>query len=200
MRLFAGLAMLLLAVCFATDALAHASLVSVEPRDGSVLAQAPSRVELRFNENVTAGAVRVIDAAGTLRNDAKIEAAAETIAVTLPDGLPSGTSMVSYRVISQDGHPVTGTVTFSVGVPTATAMPTEASANIDVLIWLARIGLYVGLFAGVGGVFFIVWIGRSPAGSSVVLAALAIGLVSAVASLGLLGLDVLGLPLSGIVG
>jgi copper transport protein len=200
MRLFAGLAMLLLAVCFATDALAHASLVSVEPRDGSVLAQAPSRVELRFNENVTAGAVRVIDAAGTLRNDAKIEAAAETIAVTLPDGLPPGTSMVSYRVISQDGHPVTGTVTFSVGVPTATAMPADASANIDVLIWLARIGLYVGLFAGVGGVFFIAWIGRSPAGSSVVLAALAIGLVGAVASLGLQGLDVLGLPLSGIFG
>src|SRR5271154_3879878 len=123
MRLAAALATLLLAVCFATDVLAHASLVFAEPRDGSVLAQAPSRVELRFNESVTAGAVHVIDAAGKLRDDAKIEALAETIAVTLPDGLPRGTSMVSYRVISQDGHPVAGTVTFSVGAPTAKTIP-----------------------------------------------------------------------------
>jgi copper transport protein len=199
MRLVAGLAMLLLALCFGTEASAHASLVSAEPRDGSVLAQAPKRVELRFNESVTAGAVHVIDADGRLRGDATIDATAETILVTLPDGLPRGTSIVSYRVISQDGHPVTGAVTFSVGAPTAAAAPADTSANIDALIWLARIGLYIGLFAGVGGVFFVAWIGRSDAGSSAVRAALAVGLFGAVASLGLQGLDVLGLPLSGIV-
>src|ERR1700704_5898530 len=199
MRLIVGLATLLLVVCFGTKASAHASLVSAEPRDGSVLAQAPKRVELRFNESVTAGAVRVIDADGRLRGDAAVDATAETILVTLPDGLLPGTSIVSYRAISQDGHPVTGAVTFSVGAPTATGAPADTSANIDALIWLARIGLYIGLFAGVGGVFFVAWIGRSDAGSSAVRAALAVGLFGAVASLGLSGLDVLGLPFSGIV-
>src|SRR5216683_2280527 len=197
MRLIAALATLLLVACFASEALAHASLVSVEPRDGSLLTQAPKRIELRFNESVTAGAVNLIDADGQLRGDAAVEATADAVVVKVPDGLPRGTSIVSYRVISQDGHPVTGSVTFSVGAPTATAMPADTGANIDVLIWLARIGLYVGLFAGVGGVFFIAWIARSPTGSGAVLAALAIGLFSAVASLGLQGLDVLGLPLSG---
>jgi copper transport protein len=198
MRLVAGLALLLLAACFATEATAHASLVSVEPPDGSVLAQAPKRLELRFSESVTAGAVNVIDAAGTLRSDAAVDATADSVVITLPEGLPQGTSIVSYRVISQDGHPVAGAVTFSVGAATAMAMPADASGNINGLIWLARIGLYVGLFAGIGGVFFIAWIGRSPAGSSAVQAALAIGLVSSVASLAFQGLDVLGLPLSAI--
>ena len=32
----------------------------------------------------------------------------ETIVITLPDNLPRGTQIVSYRVISADGHPVGG--------------------------------------------------------------------------------------------
>jgi len=152
MRLVAGLALFLFVACFASEAFAHAALVSVEPPDGSVLAQAPKRLELRFSESVTAGAVNLIDAAGRLRGDAAVDATADSVVVTLPEGLPQGTSIVSYRVISQDGHPVTGAVTFSVGAATATAMPADASGNINGLIWLARIGLYIGLFAGVGGV------------------------------------------------
>jgi copper transport protein len=200
MRVVAGLVtVLLLVACFATEALAHASLVSVEPRDGSVLTEAPKRIELRFSESVTAGAINLIDAQGRLRVDATVEANAESVTVTPPQGLPRGTSIVSYRVISEDGHPVTGSVTFTVGEPTATAMPANASAGIDALIWLARVCLYAGLFGGVGGAFFVSWIGRSAIGSNVVMAASIIGLVGATVSLGLQGLDVLGLPLSRIL-
>jgi copper transport protein len=199
MRLIAGLATLLLVVCSATDVLAHAALASVEPGDGSVLADPPKRIELHFSEGVTAGAVNLIDAQGKLRGDARVETTADSIVVTPPPALPPGTSIVSYRVISQDGHPVTGSVTFSVGAPSATTMPANSDATINALIWLARIGLYLGLFAGVGGAFFIAWIGQSLAGSSAVLGALILGLVGAVVSLGLEGLDLLGLPLSGLV-
>ena len=52
------LAALLLLVCFAGEASAHASLAFAEPRDGTVLAQPPKTVQLRFNESVTAGAVK----------------------------------------------------------------------------------------------------------------------------------------------
>ena len=55
---------LLLVACFAGEASAHASLVFADPRDGTVLAQAPKMVQLRFNESVTAGAVNLIDATG----------------------------------------------------------------------------------------------------------------------------------------
>ncbi|MBV8927395.1 MAG: CopD family protein [Bradyrhizobium sp.] len=197
MRLFAFAAALLLLVGCAGEASAHASLAFSEPRDGVVLTQAPKTVQLRFNESVTAGAVSLIDASGKLRSDAIVEAGGETIKITPPLDLPQGTQIVSYRVISADGHPVAGSITFSIGQPTANRPPPQSRAGIEGLIWLTRVGLYLGLFAGIGGVFFVNWIARERAASRVILVALVVGIISAVASLGLQGLDLLGLPLSG---
>ena len=90
MRLVAAVAALLLVVCGATGAFAHASLVATEPRDGSMVAQAPKTVRLRFNEPVTPAVIRVIDSEGTMRDDAAVHAADETIEITLPDGLARG--------------------------------------------------------------------------------------------------------------
>src|SRR5262249_41832495 len=120
MRLLAALATLLLVAGFATGASGHAALVSVEPASGSILASAPKAVELRFKEAVTPGAIRRIDGAGRARDEARVSASGETISVAMPADLPQGTAVVSYRVISQDGHPVAGSVIFSVGAPTAT--------------------------------------------------------------------------------
>lgn len=196
MRSLALVAALLLLVGFAGEASAHASLVFADPRDGTVLAQAPQTVQLRFNESVTAGAVNLIDAAGKQRSDAVVDAKDEAINVTLPADLPKGTQIVSYRVISADGHPVAGAITFSIGEPSENKPPQDTGEGINGLIWLTRIGLYLGLFAGIGGMFFGNWIAREKAASRVILASLIVGVVSAVASLGLQGLDVLGLPLS----
>ncbi|OAE97314.1 copper-binding protein [Bradyrhizobium centrolobii] len=193
MRLLAALATLLLVVGFATGARAHAALVSVEPASGSILPSAPKAVELRFNEAVTPGAIRLIDGAGRARDEAHVNAAGETISVAMPPDLPQGTAVVSYRVISQDGHPIAGSVIFSIGAPTATKPPANADSGLNTLIWLARIGLYLGLFVGVGGVFFARWIVGSTVGMGVSRAALIVGLFGATASLGLLGTDLLGL-------
>lgn len=196
MRLLAALATLLLVVGFATGASAHAALVAVEPASGSMLATAPKAVELRFNEAVTPGAIRLIDGAGRARDDARVSASGETISVAMPPELPLGTAVVSYRVISQDGHPVAGSVIFSIGMPTGTQPPANVDRGLNVLIWLTRVGLHLGLFVGVGGVFFARWVAWSMTGMTVPRFALAIGLPSAVASLGVLGLDLLGLPLA----
>jgi copper transport protein len=198
MRIAATLAILWLAICSSTPAFAHASLAASTPRDGAVLTAPPKRVELRFNEKVMAGAVHLVDATGKLREDATVDATDETIAVSVPADLPQGTSIVSYRVISADGHPVAGSITFSVGTPTTTRPPDNANGGINALIWLARIGLYLGLFAGIGGAFFVRWIAWEKVASPLISAALVIGIVSAVASLGLQGLDLLGLSLSGL--
>ena len=119
--------------------------------------------------------------------------------MTLPDDLPRGTQVVSYRVISEDGHPVGGSLAFSVGAATGTALTPAGTGSVAGLIWLARIGVYLGLFVGVGGVFFGAWIARVPAAANVIVTTLVIGLVGAVMSLGLQGLDVLGLGLRAIV-
>ena len=50
-RVIAGFAALLMALCFATGALAHAIAGHrAEPADGSVLTQPPKTVQLHFNE------------------------------------------------------------------------------------------------------------------------------------------------------
>ncbi|WP_027579185.1 copper resistance protein CopC [Bradyrhizobium sp. Ai1a-2] len=196
-RLLAGLVALLLALCLATAAFAHASLIGTEPGDGSVVAQPPKTAQLRFSEPVAPALVKLIDANGRVRG-LTVAAVDQSLVITLPDDLPRGTQVVSYRVVSQDGHPIGGSLVFSIGAVTGAATPSNDSL-VSPLIWLARIGVYIGLFAGVGGVFFAIWIGRGPGGATAILAALYIGLVSAAASLGLQGLDLLGLPLSGIV-
>jgi copper transport protein len=195
MRLVVAVAALLLVVCGSNSAFAHASLVATEPRDGSMVAQAPKTVRLRFNEPVTPAVIRVIDSDGTTRNDAAVHAVNETIEITLPTGLPAGTQVISYRVISADGHPVAGSMMFSVGMGKSAAVPANSDSTLGVLIWLSRIGLYLGLFVGVGGVFFSAWTAEPRARSKPVAAALTLGLVSAVASLGCQGLDLLGLPI-----
>jgi copper transport protein len=194
MRLIAVLATLLSILCLATGASAHAVLVSVEPSDGSVLSLAPKSVQLRFNEAVTPAVVSMIDAAGKTRDDVTVHVVDESVVITLPDKLPRGTQVVSYRVISEDGHPVAGSMVFSIGAATGSAANPAGAGPLNGLIWLARIGVYLGLFAGVGGSFFACWIGREYVGSRLTIAALMLGLVSAVASLGLQGLDVLDLP------
>jgi len=199
MRLIACLATLLSVLCFASGASAHATLVSTDPGDGSVLALAPKSVQLRFNEAVTPAVVRVIDAAGRTRDDVTVRVTGDTIVVMLPDNLPRGTHVVSYRVTSEDGHPVAGSMVFSIGAATGAVTNESRTGSVNALIWLARIGVYLGLFVGVGGAFFICWIGLIRAGSRLISAALLTGLVSAAAALGLQGLDLLDLPPAGLL-
>jgi copper transport protein len=200
-RIAALLAVLLCGFCCSTGAFAHASLISTEPRDGGMVAQAPKTVELRFNEAVTPAVVRLIDAEGRTRDDAAVRATNETITITLPGGLPPGTQVISYRVISADGHPVSGSMVFSIGMPTGKSGRAETAPvyALAVLIWLSRIGLYLGLFVGVGGAFFESWIAMDRVRPAATIAALWLGLLGAAASLGFQGLDLLGLPLSRIV-
>lgn len=189
MRLIAGLATLLSILGFATGVYAHAVLVAAAPGDGSVVAQSPKMVQLLFNEPVAPAVIKLIDAAGRTRDDATVQATDKTILIGLPENLPQGTQIISYRVISEDGHPVAGSMMFSIGAASGTiAAPTNAG-SVAGLTWLARIGVYLGLLIGVGGAFFAAWIAPGLGGSKLVVAALVIGVFSAVAALGLQGLD-----------
>ena len=98
---------------------AHATLIEATPADGSVVANVPAEVRLRFNEPVSPVVVHLVDARGVERRDAHVEAHDAIIAIHVPADLPSGTQVVSYRVISSDGHPVGGSIVFSIGSATA---------------------------------------------------------------------------------
>ena len=114
---------------------------------------------------MTPAAVQLIDAEGRTRDDARVSAHDEPSTITLPDGLPRGTQVVSYRVISADGIRSAGSLVFSIGMRDGNgSCRPSATIRLAILIWLARIGVYLGLFAGVGGVFFCGWIARGTRG------------------------------------
>ena len=191
---------LLIAFCFVlghtSAANAHASLIHSEPADHAMVARAPDTLTLTFNEPVSPISMRLIDASGATHDLAQVAALDATLTVRLPSGLPQGTHLLSWRVVSADGHPVGGTVTFSVGQPSA-APQAAASAAARWPLWLAKLGIYIGLFAGIGGVFYGAWISRAPLpdrSRRIVSGALTLGLFAAVISIGLQGVDALGEP------
>jgi copper transport protein len=182
------------------EAQAHASLIASEPADGAVLRHRPSRLTLRFSEPVSATALRLVRPGGTISDLVAVPGGGETLAVVLPSTIATGTHVVSWRVISADGHPVAGSLVFSIGA--RSAAPVAAAPGADVALklalWLARVGLSIGLFVGVGGALFAAWIGEPhelPRGARrAVTAALALGIAADVLSVGLQGLDVLAAP------
>src|SRR5258705_2994342 len=145
-RVLASLAALLSALCIASAAWAHATLVSSEPADGSVLALPRKRVQLHFNESVAPAVIGIIDAAGKAR-DVATRAVGQSVLIVLPDDLPQGTQIVSYRVVSQDGHPVAVWLVFSIGAVTAAAPPAQCRPLV-VVVWLERILDYIRLVVG----------------------------------------------------
>lgn len=188
-----------------TGAAAHASLVSTEPRDGAVVETVPDHLVLTFNEPVTPLVLRLISPGGMVLAPAA-ELHGNRLVLALPRGLPRGTQALSWRVTSEDGHPIAGAVVFAIGAPSEEA-GFEAAAPARGLvpaIWLVRVLVYLGLFGGVGGAFFGAWFVGPPRGraetrpSRLPLACLVLGLFAVPLALGLQGLDALGLGLSGL--
>jgi copper transport protein len=193
--------MVLAGVAFATPALAHATLIATDPADGALVATAPERIVLTFNEPVGPTVMRLIAPDGTQRD---VMSATRTegpaVVVTTPD-IGDGTHLLSWRAVSEDGHPIGGTLTFSVGEFSGTAVVVAESADVplDTAIWLVRLLLYLALFIGVAGAFFAAWLapGRPAPAAGAMQGLLVLGLVAVPAAFALQGADLLGTGLAG---
>lgn len=162
----AGLATVLVAVgalvATAGPAAAHASLLSVDPPHGSVLDESPARVTLRFSEPVSVdlGGVRVLDAAGRRVEDGAAQVDGATVTIGVRPDLPEGTYVISYRVVSADGHPVRGASLFGVGdVELDTGAVDRVAGDRD-RVWevvggAARALAYAGALVAAGGAAFV---------------------------------------------
>jgi copper transport protein len=192
---------LLAALAPAAEAFAHASLIRSEPTDRAVVAQAPSILVLKFNEPVSPLVVHLVRPTGEATELKDIVANDARLTIRLPQGLAVGTYLLSWRVISADGHPVDSALTFSVGQPSVrppTSQP-DLDRRLRWAIWAAKLMLYVGLCVGIGGTFYAAWIAVEPLSlrtRTLIATALTCGLLAAVMSVGLQGIDALGLPLS----
>lgn len=149
----------------ASTASAHATLLSSDPPDGAVVQSSPGAVTLTFDETVTLtdSSVQVFDARGDAV-PAEVRGRDAVVSAVLGEKLTDGTYVVAWRVVSADAHPVAGSLTFSVGTPSASVTAPQVAAADDPALTRA-LGVtaalnYLALFLACGLVLFGLWVVR----------------------------------------
>ena len=147
-----------------SGAWAHAALLGSEPADGASLAQPPDRLVLRFDEAVTPLDLRLAGPGGVTVLSHGTGQDSTTIGAPMPPRLPPGTYLASFRIVSADGHPVSGAIAFGIGM----APERTAVAPAEGRIWigaaeLLRFALYLGFMPGAGGALFRALVAPPPA-------------------------------------
>lgn len=126
--LLALLAALALALgVWASPAAAHDTLVDSNPAEGETLDAAPGQAELGFSAEISPVGVAFAlrDAQG---NTLDLPAVAQVEGVTVTQPLPAiggGDYLLDWRVVSSDGHPISGTIGFAVAA--SVVAPTTAA-------------------------------------------------------------------------
>lgn len=158
----------------AAPAAAHATLEGTEPERGATVAAQPRAVVFHFSEPVELNfsAVHVYDATGDI-----VDAGAAVhpggvgsdVSIDLRPQLDRGTYTATYRVISADGHPVSGGFLFSIGeagaAPTKTVAELAGAATVGrkttTTFAVARAVQYGAIALAVGAFVFLMlpWLG-----------------------------------------
>ncbi|MEU8266972.1 copper resistance CopC family protein [Sphaerisporangium sp. NPDC049002] len=109
---------------------AHNVLTGSDPKDGARLASVPGRVTLTFDQPVRADFAQVaLTGPDGAVSKAPVEVVDNTVTATLPVTAAAGAYVVGYQIVSNDGHPVSGKVGFTVAGGAAPA-PTPAPAAV----------------------------------------------------------------------
>ena len=143
----------------AQAASAHAELVSTTPQDGATLEEPPAEVVLTFNEPVQLldDSMRLFPGDGSpVALEAHVSST-EVIA-PVPGELGDGSYALSYRVVSADGHPISGALTFTVGdghgPSSAPTLETHTPQATQLAVRVLTAIHYLTLFVMAGLVFF----------------------------------------------
>lgn len=158
----------------ASAASAHADLEASTPIAGSEVSVPPTFVTLRFSEAVSLlpRSIVVLDAHGRRVDAADAHHPSQdssTVTAALDPGLPVGSYVVAWRVVSDDGHPASGSFTFGIGVtptagapapgaPGAPGAAAPADGVVAALHWTAQLLDLLGTVLLGGAVFFVVWL------------------------------------------
>ncbi len=136
LALVAALLLALLAVlAIPSPASAHDELLGSDPAQDSTVDALPDQLTLTFSGAIAteegASEVSVTDASGTELADGAPTAQDNVLTQPL-DGEASGAVTVLWKVVSSDGHPISGEFSFTVAgapTPTTTASPTPTATR-----------------------------------------------------------------------
>lgn len=97
----------------AGPAWAHDTLKSSNPEKGAEI-ESPREIELVFTGNVRVPQIVLTAADGSRPATGPARAVDDTVTQQVNGPLPNGTYTVGWRVVSSDGHPITGRYEFTV--------------------------------------------------------------------------------------
>jgi methionine-rich copper-binding protein CopC len=156
----------------AVPASAHDALVSTDPADGSRVGPTPSAVVLTFDQPAVAMGTQILVTGPTGQvQTGPARLVDSTVTQAVAGGAPAGAYTVAWRVTSADGHPVSGTFSFTSTragtgtAPTVDASPSAAPATDRPGLPGAATAALVVLALVVIGVVVVLVRRRAPAGS-----------------------------------
>ena len=152
----------------ATMASAHAVLDNSVPTSGATLEDTPLQIVLDFDESVESslGYIKLFSSSGKRVQlpAVKADASDASIVRVVPPTLAQDSYVAVYRVISADGHPVEGAITFRVGAGAVsnlasvieTALQDSETSNVvKVAMALMRFISYIAISIVLAGIFFL---------------------------------------------
>ncbi|MFD9418912.1 copper resistance CopC/CopD family protein [Streptomyces goshikiensis] len=184
-------AVLALVLGGAGSAFGHAALSGSDPADGAVLKTDPQYVTLTFTESVSFSddSLRVLSPENERVNPRPaqhVDGKDNTARVELSGKLPQGTYTVAWRVVSADGHPISGAFVFSIGKPSETAAVVATGSPDDTAVGrmygVFRYVAYSGLALLVGAATFVLVCWPAAGATRPVRRLLAVGWVALTAS------------------
>jgi methionine-rich copper-binding protein CopC len=149
----------------APAAAAHDDLIGADPAPDSTVAALPAQVTLTFSGAVLAeegiSVIAVTDAAGSPLHVGGPVVSGAVVAQPLV-GAASGPVTVRWRVVSADGHPISGEFGFLVAPPgpspTATSTPSPGEAAASPTVVAEDPGATVDDSSSAGGVPLYAWL------------------------------------------
>ena len=124
-------AIVLLLIAQAPAVSAHTELLLSDPADGAYLDAVPTEVLMTFSEDLLPETVNVsvADGNGMVIRVLDLIVDGAYVTVSWPAGLTGPDYTVNYRVVSQDGHPVSGSVSFTAGPAASSPAPGASSVG-----------------------------------------------------------------------
>lgn len=122
-----ALAALAALLAWTAPAAAHDQLVGSDPPADAELATSPTSITLTFSADILdlSSQIVVTDAAGEVVLDTPGTVAGPEVTAAIEQPFEAGAHLVTWRVVSSDGHPIDGTFGFTVLEGPPAPEPTE---------------------------------------------------------------------------